>query len=221
MSVTGYKVVPVQIQDIRDFIEEHHYSGNVNGLRVGHCFALYDDNRPFGQQMIGAMIYGALGMASAWKKYGDKENDVIELRRLCCIDDTPKNTESFFIGQTLQWLKTNTDIKVIVSYADAHYGHGGIIYKATNFFHEGMTSKSRVIMLNGRQYHDKTIRTYYTNKDGIRNLKPFAQRVKDALDREEAYYEDRPPKHIYLFFLDKKIRKKYIKSKISLTKGVC
>ena len=149
------------------------------------------------------------------------KNDVIELRRLCCIDDTPKNTESFFIGQTLQWLKTNTDIKVIVSYADAHYGHGGIIYKATNFFHEGMTSKSRVIMLNGRQYHDKTIRTYYTNKDGIRNLKPFAQRVKDALDREEAYYEDRPPKHIYLFFLDKKIRKKYIKSKNSLTKGVC
>ena len=161
------------------------------------------------------MIYGALGMASAWKKYGDKENDVIELRRLCCIDDTPKNTESFFIGQTLQWLKTNTDIKVIVSYADAHYGHGGIIYKATNFFHEGMTSKSRVIMLNGRQYHDKTIRTYYTNKDGIRNLKPFAQRVKDALDREEAYYEDRPSKHIYLFFLNKKDRKKYIKNEKS------
>jgi hypothetical protein len=207
MSVTGYKVVPVQIQDVRDFIEENHYSGNVNGLRVGYCFALYDDDRPFGQQMIGAMIYGALGMASAWKKYGDKESDVIELRRLCCVDDTPKNTESFFIGQTLRCLKNNTDIKVIVSYADAHYGHSGTIYKATNFFHGGMTSKSRVIMMDGKQYHDKTIRTYYTNKDGVRNLKPFAQRVKDSLDSGETYYEDRPPKHIYLFFLDKKTRK--------------
>ena len=70
-------------------------------------------------------------------------------------------------------------------------------------------------MLNGRQYHDKTIRTYYTNKNGVRNLKPFAQRVKDALERKEAYYEDRPSKHIYLFFLNKKDRKKYIKSKES------
>ena len=192
MSVTNYKVVPVTIQDIKDFIEENHYSGNVNGLRIGLCFALYDHNRIFGQQMIGAMIYGALGMASAWKKYGDQEGDVIELRRLCCVDDTPKNTESFFIGQTIKWLKENTEFKVIVSYADAHYGHEGTIYKATNFFHGGMTSKSRVIMLNGRQYHDKTIRTYYTNKNGVRNLKPFAQRVKDALETKEAYYEDRP-----------------------------
>ena len=215
MSVTNYKVIPVTIQDIKDFIEENHYSGNVNGLRIGQCFALYDDNRIFGQQMIGAMIYGALGMASAWKKYGDQEGDVIELRRLCCVDDTPKNTESFFIGQTIKWLKENTEFKVIVSYADAHYGHEGTIYKATNFFHGGMTSKSRVIMLNGRQYHDKTIRTYYTNKNGVRNLKPFAQRVKDALERKEAYYEDRPSKHIYLFFLNKKDRKKYIKSKES------
>ena len=210
MTVRDYKVVPVSIQDVRDFIEEWHYSGNVNGLRIGHCFALYDESRPFGQQLIGAMAYGALGMANAWRKYADAESEVIELRRLCCVDDTPRNTESYFIGQTLKWLKANTDIKVIVSYADAHYGHAGTIYKASNFFHAGMTSESRVIMLDGRQYHDKTIRTYYTNKDGIRNLKPFAQRVKNALETGEAYYEERPPKHIYLFFLEKKLRKKYL-----------
>lgn len=196
MRVRDFIVKPCDIQDIREFVETWHYSGNVNGLRVSQCFALYN-----GEELIGGMIYGALGMANAWKKYGESESEVVELRRLCCIDDTPKNTESFFIGRTLRWLRQNTDYKVVVSYADAHYGHEGTIYKASNFQHVGMTAKGKVIKCGEREYHDKTIRTYYTNKDGVRNLKPFAQRVKDALESGEAHYQDRPPKHIYLYSL--------------------
>ena len=86
------------------------------------------------------MIYGPLGMANAWRKYGESESDVIELRRLCCIDATPKCTESYFIGKTQRWLKKNTNYKIIVSYADAYHGHRGTIYKATNFKYEGLTS---------------------------------------------------------------------------------
>ena len=63
-----------------------------------------------GSTLIGAMIYGKIAMADVWKKYADNESDLIELRRLCCIDDTPKNTESYFIGKTLKWLKQNTTI---------------------------------------------------------------------------------------------------------------
>ena len=72
-----------------------------------YCFKLLR-----GDELIGAMIYGRLAMANQWKKYSDKIDDVIELRRLCCIDDTPCNTESYFIGRTLRWLKQNTKIKV-------------------------------------------------------------------------------------------------------------
>ena len=199
MKVRDFIVEPCEISVIRDFVEKWHYSGNVNGLRVGQCFAMYND-----KELIGGMIYGALGMANAWKKYGETEQDVIELRRLCCIDDTPKNTESFFIGHTLRWLKKNSPHKIVVSYADAHYGHEGTIYKATNFEHRGMTAKSRIIKFGDREYHDKAIRTYYTNKDGVKNLKPFAQRVKDALETGDAFYQERPPKHIYV----KKLKKK-------------
>ena len=194
MKVRNFKVEPCEIQDIRQFVEKWHYSGNVNGLRVAQCFALYHED-----QLIGAMIYGALGMANAWKKYGEAEADVVELRRLCCIDDTPKNTESYFIGHTLRWLKKNSNFKTVVSYADTHYGHEGTIYKASNFQLVGTTAKGRVIKWGEREYHDKTIRTYYTNKDGVRNLKPFAQRVKDALESGDAVYCDRPPKNIYVY----------------------
>jgi len=194
--VKDFNVVPTDIATVRDFIETHHYSGNVNGIRIAQCFGLYDKDT-----LIGGMIYGAFGMANAWKKYGESESDVVELRRLCCIDDTPKNTESYFIGRSLRWLKQNTEFKVVISYADAHYDHVGTIYKASNFEHIGMTAKSRVIQFGDRQYHDKTIRTFYTDKNGVKKLKPFAQRVKDALGSGLAHYEDRPPKHIYRYVL--------------------
>jgi len=174
--------------EIRNFIEEWHYSHNINGLMSSYCFKLLHKG-----EIVGAMIYGKLGMANAWKKYGESESSVIELRRLVLIDDTPKNSESFFIGKTLRWLKQNTDIKTIVSYADPNYGHSGIIYQATNFTKLGMTAPGRVIMWDSKKYHDKAIRTKYKGE-----LKPFARQLKEALDNKEAYYVKQVPKVIYV-----------------------
>ena len=190
-KVKDFEVKLITRKDVQDFIEKWHYSQSINGLRVSHVFGLFCDD-----DLIGAMIYGPLGMANTWKKYGETENDVIELRRLCCIDNTPKCTESYFIGKTQRWLKKNTNHKIIVSYADAHYNHTGIIYRATNFQYDGLTSKGRVIDYDGRTYHDKAIRTKYKGK-----LKPFAQRLKQALESGDAKYISTPGKHIYTFKL--------------------
>lgn len=195
-NVKDFVVKLVNIQRVRDFVEEWHYSGNVNGLRISYVFGLFYNN-----DLIGAMIYGSLGMANTWKRYVDKEEDIIELRRLCCIDKTPKNTESYFIAKTLKWLKKNTNIKVVVSYADSFHNHEGTIYKASNFNYHGLTSKGRLIEYLGKIYHDKCIRTYYVNKNGEKKLKPFAQRIKDALDSGDAKYIETPGKHIYTYSL--------------------
>lgn len=187
-----YYVKIVERKEIRDFIEKYHYSHNINGCIANYCFGLYETST---NAMVGAMFYGRMAMANQYKKYG-RIDEVMELRRLVLIDDTPKNTESYFIGQTLKWLKKNSPVKTIVSYADPNYGHSGVIYKATNFQHVGMTSAGRVIMYNGKKYHDKTIRTKYKGK-----LKPFAKKVKDALENGEAYYKKQLPKHIYVYKL--------------------
>jgi len=194
MSVKDFRVEPCSIQDIRDFVECWHYSKNVNGVITTYCFRLLD-----GFQLIGAMIYGPTAMANAWKKYAESEADLIELRRLCCIDDTPKNTESYFIGQTIKWLAKNTAIKTVISYADESYGHKGTIYQATNFLNVGTTSPGRVIIYQGKRYHDKAIRTKYK---GV--LKPYAQRLKDALESGDAHYEATKGKHIYIYELRRK-----------------
>lgn len=197
LPVKSFVVKQITIQEARPLIEDWHYSKSTNGLMVSYCFGLFSEDN-----MIGVMIYGKLGMANAWKKYANTIDEVIELRRLACVDETPKNTESYFIGKTIRWLKKNTDIKIIVSYADAFHGHTGVIYKASNFEHLGLTSPGKLIVdHDGRTFHDKAIRTTYVAKDGVKRLKPFAERLKARLEAGIAKYVKTPGKHIFVYRL--------------------
>ena len=205
VNVRDFIVKPVAIQQVKNFIERWHYSKNVNGLNISNVFGLFYKN-----QLLGAIIYGSLSMANTWQKYGSKENEVVELKRLCCVDNTKKNTESFFIGKTIKFLKKFTKYKIIVSYADPFYKHSGIIYKATNFKHKGYTAKSKVILYNDKIYHDKTIRSVDNNN----NYKPFTYEIKKALKEGKAKYIDKPPKHIYCYEIQRKEENKNIKAKI-------
>jgi len=189
--VREFRVEVCSRNEIRDFVEKYHYSKNINGVIADYSFKLTHNNK-----LIGAMIYGKIAMANVWKKYTETQDDLTELRRLCCIDDTPKNTESYFIGKTLRYLKKNTEIKTVISYADDTYGHSGIIYKASNFKLIGKTKPGKVIIYKGKRYHDKTIRTKYKGK-----LKPFAAKIKEAIENNDAYYCRTSYKNIYIYNL--------------------
>lgn len=188
-----YTCIEVPRGVIKDFIEEHHYSHNINGVISDVCYGLYD-----GDTLVGAAIFGKMAMRNAYKKYHPVEEEIIELRRLVCIDDTPKNTESYFIGAMLRDIKRKGKYKMVISYADNTYGHSGVIYKASNFKYVGQTAKMRVIkrVSDGKLYHDKTIRTTYNGK-----LKPFAAKLKEQLDNGEAVYVSTLPKNIYIYRL--------------------
>lgn len=183
-----YTVVPCERSEIVDFVEEWHYSKNMNGVVSTHCFKLMD-----GSDLIGAAVFGWLAMANQWKKYVDSQEKLVELRRLCCIDDTKKNTESYFVSRCMKWLKKNTRVERVLSYADPEFNHMGVIYQALSFESVGRTPKGKVIIYNGKRYHDKTIRTKYKG-----SLKPFARKIKDALDRGDAYYTKTEGKYIYI-----------------------
>lgn len=190
MALQGWYVMRVERSEIRDFIEKWHYSGSINGCIADYCYALYN---PTGE-MMGAMFFGRMAMANQWKRFSDTADNVIELRRLCCIDDTPRNSESFFIGKAIRLLKKEWGKGFVVSYADKEYGHDGTIYKASNFKMIGEIKGAKVIWWDGKRYHDKTIRTKYKGE-----LKPFAQRVKNALDNGEAFYKKTAGKFTYLY----------------------
>lgn len=192
MSVKEFKVFHCHAEEIKQFIVKHHYSKSVNGCDMAYCFCLMDK-----KNLIGAAFFGRMAMANQWKKFGDKPEDVIELRRLCCVDETPKNTESFFISNMLKWLKKNAHHKVVVSYADQEHGHVGTIYKASNFTYLGKQKGAKVIVWKDKTYHDKTIRT---KNNGV--IKPYAQQIIKALNSGEAHYKDTAGKHTYVYKLN-------------------
>jgi len=193
MTLKNFKVRKTERSVITNFIETHHYSHSINGCISDYCFALYDED----DNMVGAMFYGRMAMHNQWKKFAEVATDVIELRRLVCIDDTPKNTESYFIGATLRMMRKEWNPNgVVVSYADKEYGHSGIIYKASNFKQTAITAGAKVIIFEGKRYHDKAIRTKYKGE-----LKPFAKRLKLALEEGRATYKHTAGKITYIYKL--------------------
>jgi hypothetical protein len=115
-------------EEIKQLITDFHYSKSSRSQQQKHVFKLIDNRS---NTLVGVAIYGN-PMSRHYNKL-----ETIELRRLCLIDDTPKNTESYFIGQTLRWLGRYTDYKQVVSFADPNHGHAGTIYKASNFLYDG------------------------------------------------------------------------------------
>ena len=204
LKVTDFKVEPVERKVIQSFVHKWHYSHSTNGVQQTQCFAMFDDMR-----MIGAMIYALPSMKSTAAKYNpDNPLRCWELRRLCCIDDTPTNTESYFIGQTLRWIRRNTDIEVIVSYSDLEQGHEGVIYKASNFIQIGQSGGGRVLMVDGKKYHARSLNQ--KEKPYGRALKRRWEAKKAGADDDGIFYVDRKPKNIYVYCFNKKLRKKYL-----------
>ena len=192
MSVTEYTVEQIPRKSIVGFIEKHHYSHNVNGVQSIYHFGLFREGNFGLPTMIGAMMYAYPSMPSTAAKYNPINPDkCLELRRLVCIDDTPKNTESYFIGQTFRWLKEYTDMEVIVSFADTHYGHDGVIYKATNFEYLGETSKGQVLMVDGKEMHSRSMN---------QKRRPYSREIKRRYDNgdENIFFKDRSPKKKYV-----------------------
>jgi hypothetical protein len=191
MALEGFYVAEQTRREVSGFIEKWHYSKNINGCIADFCFGLFN---PLGE-MVGAMFFGRMAMANQYKRFHEDEKCVIELRRLCCVDDTPKNAESFFIARALKLLRRKFK-GVVVSYADKEYGHSGVIYKASNFKQLDDIKGAKVIIYNGKQYHDKAIRTKYKGE-----LKPFARRIKDALDKGDAFYKNTSGKCTFIYQL--------------------
>jgi hypothetical protein len=178
----------------RDFMEQWHYSHSAE-VSAMYSFKL---SCPKCYDIIAAAIYSKPAMNSIYKLYAESEEEVLELRRLVAIDNTPKNTESWFIGKTLKWLVKNTDKKTVVTYADPQFGHVGHAYRACNFNYDGLSGNTVVLQLpDGSTVHDRNMRC----KDDKGNYTKAAQELRDLHSKGLAKLIPRPPKHRYHYHL--------------------
>ncbi|MBT6501613.1 MAG: hypothetical protein HOK67_17100 [Deltaproteobacteria bacterium] len=118
----------------------------------------------------------------------------MELRRLCCIDNTPKNTESYFISKTLILLR-KIGIRKVLSLADPNYGHNGGIYKASNFtlLGEERGGGSRDIFIDGEKIHSRTAFARY----GASGQK----KLSEILHEKTVVVKEKKRKLVYIYNL--------------------
>jgi hypothetical protein len=158
MALQGYWVEETTFNHtVRKFLKRWHYSDYVN-IQAKHTFCLFREGNFGIPEMVGVCIYTRPAGPSAGQSYYPEAPDkVLELRRLCLIDATPKNAESFFVSRTIKWLKGNTDWEFILSYADMEQGHSGVIYRASNFQYLGVTGAGKTLEVDGKRFHIRTL----------------------------------------------------------------
>lgn len=174
---------------------ENHYLHRA--CPCSFSFGLFDKKT---DTLIGVIIYGT--PSSAPLRSGicgpDEKENVIELTRLWVMDGTPKNTESFFIGNTIK----RVNKQIIVSFADIEQGHKGIIYQATNWIYTGLSAKRTDWKVEGVKRHGQTIADKYS-----------ASELK-TLCGDRFTLSERSRKHRYVYFNCCKTRRRKLIEKL-------
>jgi len=184
-----YSVEPVGATQAREFIRQWHYSGYCPPGR--YYFGLVERE---GNTIHGVAVFGRPPGAKTAKCYNPAAPErIIELRRLACIDNTPKNVESFLIGACLRELKSSGAYDACLSMADPSWGHSGVIYQASNFRYLGHEAGhgTRYFIIDGKRLHAKTAYDVY----GFSGYNQLAATLGG--DRVEMVIP--PPKHVYLY----------------------
>ena len=114
------------------FISKYHYAGRIgrSGVNLGYYL---NDN------LIAVIIYNYPMRQETAQKQGYNYKEILELSRLAIHPQYQiKNLASNIIGRSIRYIKINkSEIKCLVSFADATYNHSGTIYKASNWKMDG------------------------------------------------------------------------------------
>lgn len=176
------------LKDVSAFVKEHHYSHSHQATNILYSFRI-----DVGGVLSGAALFGNMAgnpKASCVMEGHDDPHEYQELCRLVLLNELPKNSESRFIGWCLRWLKKNTNLVALISFADPTQNHKGTIYHATNWVYCGLQKQDRNrLIVNGVDIHPRQLYNMY----GTSSVKKLREQ---GLVVEE---KPREPKHRFVF----------------------
>lgn len=165
-AICEMRVEELPPQIARRYIASFHYS---------HTFpdsTLYSYGGFLGNTLCGVVCYG---MGANKGQYTSlipdiKNGEYVELTRLWCVNECPRNTESKLISESLKRLPK--EIKLVVSFADDSIGHLGTIYQATNFYYCGMYrgGGTTLVSEDGLKKHGRLLGIYRQRHPEYRNI---------------------------------------------------
>lgn len=182
-----YYIEKITVKQAMEMVIANHYLHRKAACT--HAFGLFEIST---HRMVGTITYGEPASPNVCRGIcGEEERkNVYELTRLWIEDNTPKNVESFLIGNTLRKL----DREIIISFAEFGVGHVGTVYQATNFLYCGLTEK----------------RTNRIKIDGTTTK----HNRHECMKKEDTVLVERPRKHRYIYFNANSKRKKYLFQKL-------
>ncbi len=181
------RVKECRFKDIRHIFEQFHYKGGHMGGGITLCLGAYYQSNCLAGVVIGKPRHN--------KKYS-AQCECVEIRRMACVDELPKNSESWLLSKTIWWLKNHTTIDRVISYSDQSVGHKGTIYKASNFKLIGETSPSKHVFWNGKRYHPRSLTID----------RPYSYRMRAGLETGETIITIGAPKLIFEYIIRRRVK---------------
>ena len=174
VDASRVSVAPIAKSIAKDIIVKKHYTHAWTACRYALGIYYREDATSFGfsdNKLVGVAVYGFPVGAKAPTSVCDglTKDNILELTRLYVDDGYGSNIESCALGKTFQWIRENdTNIKVLLSYANNGQGHVGGIYKATNWIYQGLNTTIALmpnwgISLSNDPYDWIHSRTVYNN----------------------------------------------------------
>jgi len=142
---SDYKISSVSKDDCVQLLTEHHYLSKISkGFKSKFNYGLL-----FNDQIVGVCIFTgfpvpelSVGMLGIER---DDQDGLFELSRLV-LDPYHQNREhnlaGWFVSRAIKRLRRDTDVRVILSYADDDF-HAGTVYRALGFDYYGMTKPKK------------------------------------------------------------------------------
>jgi hypothetical protein len=186
---------------VKRLIEDNHYSHKMPQA-IKYRFGLY-----YNGEIKGVAVFSV--PANRFTITSIFENETqhigIELSRFFTYDDTPKNFESYCLKRCFEYIKLNSDVDVIVSYADPNFNHAGYLYQALNGTYLGQTGSEIRYFYKGQLWTRRSL--------GRQKGDTEAEHAKRIM-ADGAVKVKMKGKYKYIFFTCNKKRKKELLNKL-------
>jgi hypothetical protein len=165
VAVKDMVVKQITCKEARPYIATFHYSKTMPDS-TKFVFAGY-----LGDKLCGIVTYG---MGTGKSQYSSiipqiQNGEYVELTRLWCAQEMPKNTESKLISTSLKMLPK--EVKLVISFADSSKEHVGTIYQATNWYYLGSNKGGKTLICeDGVVKHTRLLGIYKMRHPELKKL---------------------------------------------------
>lgn len=192
MPKSDFKIEKITKKEAATILLHYHYlKDKSKSFKSGYNYGLFKDT-----ELLGVIIFTGLPVPELSKGMlgleRNQQEGLFELSRLCVhpkIQGQEHNITSWFVSRSIRKLRKETNVRLILSYADAEY-HEGVIYKACNFTYYGLTDFKKDFWI---QQEDGSYIKH--SRGSIKNLK--------------GEWRPRSQKHRYILLFDKSLNIKW------------